>query len=272
MINSNQYGLKRQKSISRLKVTQYIVSRSMTIGLRSGGVLGALFGASNVFPMLVFSIWTATVGTGLGLGLGLVNGVLLSLITCLFFYPLKYPWLYNLIVKAISISVAGVGVATFGPWYFSSKYMTPSSAVLIGFSSVIASVIAGFAGWLAGKNISQWYQKNQRKRRKSTLKATLHDTTTLNTAEQYLEDSLWSRNLGWIYLGLLSFLCSFPGRMLLQFIVCGNEDVRSCLPSPRLYTSVIAGFKVVIPAILVIILIFNLVKIQYKKHNSKLTS
>ncbi|BBD63172.1 hypothetical protein NIES2109_63850 (plasmid) [Nostoc sp. HK-01] len=269
MINSHQYGSKRQRPILRLKLALYIVLRSVIIGLISGSVLGALFGCA----FMIFSIWTAAFGTGLGLGLGLVNGVLLSFITCLFFYPLKYPWLYNLIVKVISAFVAGVGVATFGPWYFSSQYMTPSSAVLIGFSSVLASVIAGFAGWLAGKNISQWYeQKNQRKRRKSTLKATLHDTTPLNTAEQHLEDSLWSKNLGWIYLGLLSFLCSFLGQMLLQFIVCGNQDVRSCLPSPRLYTSVIAGFKVVIPAILVIILIFNLVKIIYKKHNSKLTS
>jgi hypothetical protein len=270
MNNSNEYSFKSQKPISRLELTNQIILRSMAIGLISGGILGALFGFVG---FVVFFVWTVTVGAGLGLGLGLVNGILLSLITCLFFYPLKYVRLYHVIVKVISASIAGVGVASFGPWYFSSQHMTPYSAVLIGFSSVIASVIAGFAGWLTGKNISQWYdQKNQRKRRKSTLKATLHDTTTLNTAEQHLEDSLWSRNLGWIYLGLLSFLCSFPGRMLLQFIVCGNQDVRSCLPSPRLYTSVIAGFKVVIPAILVIILIFNLVKILYKKHNSKLTS
>ncbi|HIK08172.1 MAG TPA: hypothetical protein IGS40_26390 [Trichormus sp. M33_DOE_039] len=266
MNNSNEYSFKSQKPISRLELTIQIILRSMAIGLISGGILGALFG-------FVFFVWTGTVGAVLGLGLGLVNGILLSLITCLFFYPLKSLRLYHVIVKVISASIAGVGVASFGPWYFSSNYMTPSSGVLIGFSSVIASVVAGFAGWLAGKNIFQWYeQKNQRERRKSTLKATLHDTTTLNTAEQHLEDSLWSRNLGWIYLGLISFLCSFRGQMLLQFIVCGNQDVRSCLPSPRLYTSVIAGFKVVIPTILVIILILNLVKILYKKHKNKLTS
>ncbi|MEH2296146.1 hypothetical protein [Nostoc sp.] len=203
MTNSNEYGFKSQKSISRLELAWYIVLRSVAIGLISGGVLGALFG-------LLFFVLTGIVGAGLGLGLGLVNGLLLSVITCLFFYPLKYIRLYHVTVKVISASVAGVGVAIFGPWYFSSTSMTPSSAVLIGFGSVIASVIAGLAGWLAGQNISQWYeQKTKGDRREATVRKTLHSTITPNKADQHLEAILLSKNWGWICVGLLSFLYSF---------------------------------------------------------------
>jgi hypothetical protein len=117
MNNSNEYGFKSQKSISRLQLSWYIVLRSVAIGLISGGVLGVLF-------CLWFFVFTGMLGAGLGLGLGLVNGLLVSVITCLFFYPLKHIRLYHVAVKVISASVAGVGVGIFGPWYFSSTPMT----------------------------------------------------------------------------------------------------------------------------------------------------
>jgi amino acid transporter len=147
--------------------------------------------------------------------------------------------------------------------------MTPSFAVLIGFCSVLASVIAGLAGGLAGQNISQWYeQETKGDRREATISETLHSIITPNKAEQNLEVNLWLKNLGWVYVGLLSFFCSLAGNQLLQFLVCGNQDVRSCLPSPRLYTSVIAGFKIVLPIIFVLILIVNLLKMRSKRRNS----
>ncbi len=262
MNNSNEYGFKSQKSISRLQLAWYIVLRSVAIGLISGGVLGVLF-------CLLFFVFTGMLGAGLGLGLGLVNGLLVSVITCLFFYPLKHIRLYHVTVKAISASVAGVGVGIFGPWYFSSTPMTPSSAVWIGFGSVLASVIAGLAGWLAGQNISQWYeQKTKGDGQEAIVSKTLHTTITPNKADQHLEAILSSRNWGWICVGLLSFLCSFAGNRLLQLLVCGTQDVVYCLPSPRLYTSVIAGSKVVLPVIFAIILIVKFLESRYKKHNS----
>ncbi|MBN3940267.1 MAG: hypothetical protein V7L21_12990 [Nostoc sp.] len=267
MTNSNEYSFKSQKSISRLELAWYIVLRSVAIGLISGGVLGVLF-------CLLFFVFTGMLGAGLGLGLGLVNGLLVSVITCLFFYPLRHIRLYHVTVKVISASVAGVGVAIFGPWYFSStpmfsRPMTPSSAVWLGFGSVLASVIAGLAGWLAGQNISQWYeQKTKGDGREPIVSKTLHSTITPNKADQHLEAILSSRNWVWICVGLLSFLCSFAGNRLLQLLVCGTQDVVSCLPSPRLYTSIIAGYKVVLPVIVAIILIVKLLQSRYKKHDS----
>ncbi|MBD2257318.1 hypothetical protein [Pseudanabaena sp. FACHB-2040] len=218
----------------------------------SGSVLGALFGCAY----LTLALWTSMVGAGLGLGLGLVNGLLLSLLSCLFFYPLQHIRLYRAIAKTISASVAAGGALGFGPWYFSSKAMTPSSAVFIGFNSVLASVIAGWAGWLMGQNISKWYeQKYSEIQEELTASQTLQSTITSNKAGRNLAAILLSIGSGWVYLGLLSLLFHFPGYRLLKRMVCGSQDVASCLPFPRLYTSVAAGLKVTMPAVLAVILI-----------------
>lgn len=264
MTNDNEYRLKGQQSLSRRKLAWYIVWRSVAIGLLSGSVLGVLFGFGFIFAF----IWTGIVGAGLGLGLGLVNGLLLSLITCLFFYPLKHVRLYYIIAKVISAAVAGIGVAGFGPWYFSSTVMTPSSAVLIGFGSVLASAIAALAGWLAGENISQWYErKTKAYRREATITNTQHSTINPNQADQNLEAALVFSNWAWVSLGILSLLSLFAGTRLLQFLVCGTQNIVSCLPSSRLYTSVIAGFKVVLPVLVVVILLVEVLRSLYNNYN-----
>lgn len=242
MTNTNKYPLENKKSIPRLRLAFYIVLRSVLIGLISGSGLGALFSCYyfNAF------LWIQIVAIGLSFGLALINGLLLCIITCLFFYPLKSFRFYDLTVKAISICIASGGTAIFGPWYFSSTNMTPSTAVAIGFSSVIASILAGLAGGLLGENISQWYQY--------TTKGKIHEVGFFT-------------NPAWIYVGFLSFI-SPVGNSLLKFLVCGTQNVYSCLPSPRLYTSVIAGLKVAIPIIFVVILLVWLLQSLYKKRNS----
>ncbi|MER3478295.1 MAG: hypothetical protein C4287_19825, partial [Leptolyngbya sp. ERB_1_2] len=55
----------------------------------------------------------------------------------------------------------------------------------------------------------------------------------------------------WIQAILMTILvCPFLGMPLLGFLVCGIQDQVECLPSPRLYTSIVAGFKVLIPILL----------------------
>lgn len=242
MTNTDKYSIGNHKIIPKLRLAFYIVLRSVLIGLISGSGLGALFSCYyfNAF------LWIQIVAIGLGFGLGLINGLLLCIITCLFFYPLKSFRFYDLTVKIISICIASGGTAIFGAWYFSSTSMTPSTAVAIGFSSVLASIIAGLAGGLLGENISQWYQY--------TTKGKIHEVAFFS-------------NPAWIYVGFLS-LMSPVGNSLLNFLVCGTRNVYSCLPSPRLYTSVIAGFKVAIPIIVLVILVVWLLRSLYKKRNS----
>jgi hypothetical protein len=263
MTTPNDSSLPSPRSLSRLDLATYLVLRSGAIGLISGSVLGVLFG----FSFLAF-IWTGIVGAGLGLGLGLVNGLLLSVITCLFFYPLRQVRRYRVIVKVSSAAIAGGGAAVFGPLYFSSTPMTPSSAVLIGFSSILASLIAAWAGGLTGQNIAQWYE--QKSGVAHTEPAAMRTSPSPNPSTQvdrYLKALLLSEKSGWISVAFFSLICLFPGNWLLRFLVCGswNADPFECLPSPRLYTSVIAGFKVTFPIVLLIMLVVMILQNRYKR-------
>jgi hypothetical protein len=261
MFINNEPNLKSRKLLSRLKLLGYFVLRSGTIGLISGSVLGGLFGLT-----LFAFIWTVPFGAGLGLGLGLVNGLLLGVITCLFFYPLKYVRLYRMVVKFISACIAAAGGAAFAPWYFSSTPMTPSSAVLIGFSSVLISIVAGWAGGLAGQNVARWYEQKSAVDTQELASRISHSTITSNKPDRHLIAISSDEKLGWISVALFSLLCPLPGNGLLKFLVCGDLDVISCLPSPRLYTSVIEGFKVTIPIVLSIMLIVLVLKSRFKRH------
>ena len=252
MAINNRPSLKSQNPLSKLKLAGRIILRSGAIGLISGSVLGGLFGLT----LFAFAfIWTGVIGAGLGLGLGLVNGLLLSVTTCLFFYPLKYVRLYHVVVKFISASIAAGGAAAFAPWYFSSTSMTPSSAVLLGFSSVLASIVAGWAGGLAGQNIAQWYEQKSAVDTQELARLISHSTITSNKIVRHPATISSAEKLGWISVALLSLLCPLPGNGLLKFLVCGSLDIIFCLPSPRLYTSAIQGFKVAVPIFFSIMLI-----------------
>lgn len=258
-------GPKGQRSISKRQLAWHITLRSTVIGLMSGATLGALFG---FFPLPLLLILTGIVGAGLGLGLGLINGLLLSAITCLFFYPLRSVWLYHLIAKVIGALIGGGGAAVFGPWYFSSQAITPSSAVEIGFGSVIASIIAGWAGGLAGQNLAQWYeQKSVAAHHESIIRQTSSGANSLQKLKRYLGDILSSQKAGWISVAIFSLFSFFLRNRVLRFLVCGDlvTDVYSCLPSPRLYTSVIEGFKFALPITFLIVLIVVLLQRLYTR-------
>lgn len=268
MAINNESSLQSRRSLSRLKLAGYIVLRSGAIGLISGSVLGGLFGFTLFLPVFwIGFISVGAIGAGLGLGLGLVNGLLLSVITCLFFYPFKYVRLYHVIVKFISASIPAGGAAVYAPCYYSSDPMTPSSAVTIGFISVLASIVAGWAGGLAGQNIAQWYeQKSTADTQKLVARRISHSTITSNKLDQCLAVISLFKKSGWSSVALFSFLCPWLGYELLKFLICGNLDVISCLPSPRLYTSVLEGFKVALPIVLSIMLIVMALQIRRKRH------
>ncbi|MBD1874251.1 hypothetical protein H6F75_12215 [Nodosilinea sp. FACHB-131] len=224
------------------------IFRSAGIGLLSGSVLGGLFGVTY----LAF-IWTGLLGVGLGISLGLVNGLLVSAITCFIFCPLHHRRRYRLTITVMSAFITWAGVIAAGPWYFSATALTPSSAVLIGFSSVLASIVAGWAGGLLGQNLADWY--NHRLIVEQPIWAAepaTSDTTLLNKPKRDLDNIFLGQQAGWVKVALFAMLCPRLGNSLLEFLVCGdlNTDVVSCLPSPRIYTSVLAGLRVTLPIFL----------------------
>lgn len=249
-----------KRPLSRLKLSGYIVLRSGAIGLISGSILGGLFGLT--FYVYAF-IWTGLVGAGLGLGLGIINGFLLSVAACLFFYPLKYVRFFHAMVKLISILIAAAGTAAFGPWYFSSTSMTPSSAVFIGLNSVLASIVAGWAGGIAGHNIAQWYQqKSTADTQKPADSSISHSAIGSNKFGRNLAAISPTDKSSWISVALFSLLCPWPGRIFLEVLICGDLDVAYCFPSPRLYTSTAIGIKAVFPIVLLVILIASVIRSQ----------
>lgn len=227
--------------MSRLKLVGLIALRSTVIGFLSGTVTGILFG-------LMLSSWVAGVvlGTVFGIVLGAVAGLLLGVVTSMFFYPLARVSLYRAIATIIAVVITGSGAAMWGPWYFSSTLMTPMSAVTLGFGSVLASLIAGWAGALAAQDIARWYEQA--------------------SANSFLGTSKLKISPGWIGVALLPILGWLP----MGWLVCGSFDpVRyaSCLPSPRLYTSVTAGFKVTLPVLSISVLTYMLLKKIFKRQS-----
>ncbi|MBV5260203.1 hypothetical protein FLX56_17470 [Synechococcus moorigangaii CMS01] len=248
--------------ISRLKLSGYIILRSGIVGLISGSVLGGLFGLT-----LFAFIWTGMVGAGLGLGLGLINGLLLSAIVCLFFYPLKYIRSLYVTLRLISIFIPAGGAAVFAPWYFSSTPMTPSSAVFIGLNSVMASIVAGWAGGLTGQNIAQWYRRQSMTEVQRLVTTSIFDrATNSNQQNQNFAATFLTEKFNWATVALFALLCPFPVRKVLEFLVCGRLDVFYCFASPRLYTSVVGGFKVAFPIIFLVLLIVLIIQSQGRKH------
>ncbi|MBE9155252.1 hypothetical protein IQ265_00110 [Nodosilinea sp. LEGE 06152] len=240
-----------------------LVLRSAAIGLIAGAGLGVLFGSTLFF----FVIWTGIVGAGLGLGLGLINGLLTSAVTCLFFYPLRNRYRYRVVVTVVSALTAWGGVIVFGPWYFSDTGMTPSTAVLIGFSSVLASAVAGWAGGLTGQQLAHWYgSKSVADRLDSMAPHPANAPAQLDKLRYWLYGCFSAQKWGWAMVALFALLSYQVGNPILKVLVCGdrNADVISCLPSPRLYTSVAAGLRVSLPVFVCVTLVVVLVQGRHR--------
>lgn len=252
--------------MSKPDLIRLIALRSTVTGFLLGGTMGVLFTMGQklpyIFPYilasgydlgdLLINTFKALLSEGLLFGdllfgamfggiLGLVGGLLLGAATSKFFYPLVRIRLYRAIATTIAVVIAGGGAAIFGPLSFSSIPMTPISAVTIGFSSVLISLIAGWTAALAAQDIAQWYEQV--------------------SANSFVRTSKLDISPGWIGVALLSVLGYLP----IEWLICGSFDAASCLPSPRLYTSVAAGFKVTLPILFTSVLIYMLMKKLFKR-------
>ena len=268
----------------RLKIVGLITIRSMAIGLMSGSAMGAFSALGEAVLILTYGKITESLyrigssvmlGAAFGVVLGMVGGLLLGVATAAFFYPLGQARLYRAIAPIIGAVIAGCGAAIWGPLAFSSTSMTPLSAVTIGLGSVLVSLIAGWAGVLAAQNMVQWYEHWEFEHTQAeawlaeAVLGTVESAATSPEVERPSKPALIAIAPGWIGVALLAFIGSPAGYLPLRWLVCGTADVRAvftCLPSPRLYTSVSAGFKATLPIILVIVLAFLLLKKLFKQH------
>ena len=251
-----------------------IALRSGAMGAVSGGVMGLLYTLGqglvsilshmsaqgydlislleatlttllSIGPLFRTLLFSAMFGAMFGGALGLVGGLLLGALTSKSFYPLARIRLYRAIATTVAVVIAGGGAALFGPMIFSSAPITPISAVTIGFSSVLISLVAGWAGALAAQDVVRWYEQ-------------VSAAPSVKTSKLAI-----SAIPGWIGVALLAFF----GDVAIKSLACGgyrSEVVINCVPSPRLYTSVTAGFKATLPILLVSILTYVLLKKLFK--------
>jgi hypothetical protein len=257
--------------MSKPDLIRLIALHSTVTGFLSGGALGVLFTMGQKLPYilpymsasgydlddLLIHTFKALLSEGLlflnllfgavfGGILGLVGGLLLGAVTSRFFYPLVRVRLYRVIATTIAVVIAGGGAAIFGPLSFSSIPMTPISAVTIGFSSVLISLIAGWTAALAAQDIAQWYKQ-------------ISADSSLKTSEFATAISP-----GFIGVALLAVF----GDVAIKWLTCGSYRsgiVINCVPSPRLYTSVAAGFSATLPILLVSVLTYALLKRLFKR-------
>ncbi len=173
------------------------------------------------------------------------------------------------ITPTVGAVIAGSGAALWGPWAFSSTSMTPMSAMTIGFGSVLAALIAGWAGVLAAQNEVRWYERWENEqtiadgRLSGAISETVYSAVSLETERRPKSALPATVTSGWMGIALLAFAGSLGGYSPLRW-VCKTTDVVgaafTCLPSPRLYTSVAAGFKATLPIVLAIVLAFVILK------------
>lgn len=133
----------------------------------------------------------------------------------------------------------------------------------IGFASVLASLVAGWSGGLAAQNVVRWYEQASvdDEQVSSALGAAVSPAPS--EANRPIKIGPLAIAPGWIGVALLAFAGSLGGYSPLWWLVCGTNDVAAaftCLPSPRLYTSVAAGFKATLPIALAIALAFVMLK------------
>lgn len=257
--------------MSKLALARSIVLRSTVTGFVSGGVMGVFFTMGQKLPYILpyilvpgYDLGDLLINTFMGLFptgmsllsgflfaamfggvLGLVGGLLLGVVTSKFFYPLVRIGLYRAIATTLAVVIAGGGAAIFGPLSFLSVPMTPISAITIGFSSVLISLVAGWAAALAAQDVARWYEQVSAD---SSLKTSRFSVASIP---------------GWIGVALLAVF----GDVAIKWLACGSYRsgiAINCVPSPRLFTSVTAGFKAALPIFLVSVLTYTLLKKIFK--------
>jgi len=253
--------------MSKPALMRLLVLRSTVTGFVSGGVMGVFFSMGQKLPYILtpgydlsalitnafMALFLSPMGLLSGLlfaavfggVLGLVGGLLLAVVTSKFFYPLVQVRLYRAIAITLAIVIAGGGAAIWGPLSFSSVPMTPISAITIGFSSVLMSLVAGWAAAIAAQDVARWYEQVSAE---SSLKTSIFSAVT---------------NPGWIGVALLAVF----GDVAIKWLACGgyrSEIAINCVPSPRLFTSVTAGFEATLPIFLASVLTYILLKKLFK--------
>lgn len=139
-----------------------------------GGVSVTIFAAIYSTPVISAfgTIFGGMIGAIIGFPLGLGNGILIWLITRLFFSPLKNPYLYRRVI-GITSTVLGIGVSliffknlNLGGQGGSFSYYDIKDLTGLIFLIVSPSIISGLSMGIASQSIAKWYERESRRKLK----------------------------------------------------------------------------------------------------------
>lgn len=149
-INKYSLPLKQGKTVSTLSLFWNVIGRStwtVSLAVGVGGAILIIF----TMPLLeiTMTVTIVTMGFFLGLLLGLGNGIILAIVTRLWFFPLTNPKLHRQVLNAISIvlctSISIVFLQKVGGYNFMFV--------------LVPSISAGLSMWATSKFIARWYQQ-----------------------------------------------------------------------------------------------------------------
>ncbi len=155
------------KRVNSFSIFWNTVSRSTFIGGLSVMICAALY--STVVMPAFGSIFGGMIGAMIGFPLGFGNGILIWLITQIFFSPLKNAYLYR---RAIGITSTAFGIVvsliyfktvSFGGQIYADFYGLKN----LMFWIVCPSIITGLSMGIASQTIAKWYERKSRKKLKA---------------------------------------------------------------------------------------------------------
>jgi len=158
-INKYSQPLKQGKTLTTASLFGNAIGRSTAAGTLAVGICTAIY---KIF--MSPNLETIIEGFCLGFSLGLGNGIMIGVVTRLWFLPLTNPKLYRQVLNAISI-VLCTSTSIFLFWFKMTANMRPYEGRYIFdlgiiFIFVLApSLITGLSMGAITDSITRWYQK-----------------------------------------------------------------------------------------------------------------
>ena len=157
IIEKESEAVIQYKPVSSWRLFKDITARSIFIGGGVTLIAAAIYGTA-VFPVGGTYIGIMY-GVSIGIPFSLVNSLLVGIITRLYFYPLKNPYLHRRRTTLLSILIStAFSVVLFGGTVFSS----PSDLQQMIFFIIAPFLISGLSMSLATKSFAHWYEKQSR--------------------------------------------------------------------------------------------------------------
>ncbi len=145
------------KPIGNLELFWQIMWRSICLG--SGVVIAAAAIYGTTVAPFVGTFFGASIGATITIPLSLANGLLVGIVTRLFFYPLKNPVLHRRRTVFLSMLIV---TALYLVGFSAFDYSSPLQQRL--FWIFFPSIISGLSMGVATKSFARWYERQSRLR------------------------------------------------------------------------------------------------------------